>query len=174
MLYFNLRNRRRFGLTAKANSQTYSDESFFNICGSLPGSTTTSELRFLTTKPCSWHGSFYTSQASLSTIGLMKTSISAVGLNVRRRGSNVMLTPERIFVVQIDNKVNGSTTNILSGVNIADQINVETWISTPISNPRPAFFAGQINVETWISTPISNPRFRRTRNIFSTTMLTHR
>jgi len=61
---FNPRNRSRFGLTtfvSKADSHTYSDESFFSICGSLPGSTTTSELRFLTTKPCSWHSSFYTS-----------------------------------------------------------------------------------------------------------------
>jgi hypothetical protein len=38
-----------------------------------------------------------------------------------------MLTPERIFVVQINDKVNGSTTNVLSGVNIADQINVDIY-----------------------------------------------
>src|SRR5271155_4817989 len=35
-------------------THTYSDESFFNVCGSLPGSTTTKPT-FLRTKPCSWH-----------------------------------------------------------------------------------------------------------------------
>src|SRR5271170_1495672 len=83
-------------------------------------------------------------QASLSTIGLIKTSVSAVGFNVRRRASNLMLTPERIFVVQINDKVKAY---------------------------RLVSFTDQTNVETWISTPISNPRFKRTRNIFSTTML---
>src|SRR5277367_3041280 len=61
-------------------------------------------------------------QASLSTIGLIKTSVSAVGLNVRRRASNVMLTPERIFVVQINDKVKA-----YRPVSFTDQINVELW-----------------------------------------------
>jgi hypothetical protein len=59
-------------------------------------------------------------------------------------GIVVMLTPERIFVVQINDKAKAY---------------------------RRVSFTDQINVETWISTPISNPRFKRTRNIFSTTML---